>query len=138
MSIGTILILTSNSKHVLTAIVPQSGADFGGEGGGLSMTDFCIWATSASIRGEIAFFWGALPTQNYFGAKGAFRKILGSVTKNGYLKIVQRGDPLGRQGLILGAVTKKACVNFLSCLKVQVLWVHSREDSLHLQWGGWG
>ena len=25
--------------------------------------------------------------------KGAFRKILESVTKSGYLKIVQRGDP---------------------------------------------
>ena len=28
----------------------------------------------------------------FIGAKGAFRKILGSVTKNGYLKIVQKGD----------------------------------------------
>ena len=27
----------------------------------------------------------------YIGAKGAFRKVLGSVNKNGYLKIVQRG-----------------------------------------------
>ena len=35
--------------------------------------------------------------QVYIGAKGAFRKFLGSVTKYGYLKIVQRGDPLGRQ-----------------------------------------
>ena len=26
------------------------------------------------------------------------KKLLGFVTKNGYLKIVQRGDPLGRQG----------------------------------------
>ena len=33
----------------------------------------------------------------YIGAKGAFRKTLGSVTKNGYLKILQRGDPLGLQ-----------------------------------------
>ena len=33
----------------------------------------------------------------YFGAKSAFRKILGSVTKNGYLKKVQRG-PLGSAG----------------------------------------
>ena len=32
------------------------------------------------------------------GAKGAFRKILGSITNYGYLKIVQRGDTLGRQG----------------------------------------
>ena len=30
------------------------------------------------------------------GAQGAFRKFFGSVTKYGYLKIVQRGDPLGR------------------------------------------
>ena len=33
------------------------------------------------------------------GAKGVFRKFLGSVTKYGYLKIVQRGDPLGREGV---------------------------------------
>ena len=33
----------------------------------------------------------------YIGAKGAFRKILGSVTKNGYLKIVQ-GGPFGSAG----------------------------------------
>ena len=30
---------------------------------------------------------------------GAFRNFLGSVTKNGYLKMVQSGDPLGRQGV---------------------------------------
>ena len=40
----------------------------------------------------------------YSGADGAFRKLLGSVTKIGYLKIVQRGDPLGRQG---GRIPKK-------------------------------
>ena len=33
----------------------------------------------------------------YIGAKGAFRKFLGSVTKNGYFKIVQKGDSLGWQ-----------------------------------------
>ena len=35
----------------------------------------------------------------YIDAEGAFRKNLGSVTKTGYLKIIQRGDPLGRQGV---------------------------------------
>ena len=35
----------------------------------------------------------------YIGAQGAFRKFLGSMTKNGHLKIVQRGDPLGRKGV---------------------------------------
>ena len=35
----------------------------------------------------------------YIGAKCAIRKILGSVAKNGYLKIVPRGGPLGRQGV---------------------------------------
>ena len=28
----------------------------------------------------------------YIGAQGAFRKFLGSVTKNGFFKIVQSGD----------------------------------------------
>ena len=47
------------------------------------------------------FFWQALPPQKlvYIGAHGAFRKFLGSVAKYGYLKIVQRGDSLGRQGV---------------------------------------
>ena len=35
----------------------------------------------------------------YISAKRTFRKFLGSVTKYGYLKIVQRGDPLGQQGV---------------------------------------
>ena len=35
----------------------------------------------------------------YIGAKGAFRKILGSISLNGYLKVVQRGKPLGGQGV---------------------------------------
>ena len=33
------------------------------------------------------------------GAKGASRKLIGSITKNVYWKTVQRGDPLGRQGV---------------------------------------
>ena len=50
-------------------------------------------------------FWKLFTkTSRFFGARShlkkcAFRKILGSVTKNGYFKIVQRGDPLGRQGI---------------------------------------
>ena len=32
----------------------------------------------------------------YIGAEGAYRKLLGSLTKDGYLK---RGNPLGRQGV---------------------------------------
>ena len=45
-------------------------------------------------------FFGARSTLklNICGAKGAFRKTLGSVTQTGYIKIVQRGEPLGRQG----------------------------------------
>ena len=35
----------------------------------------------------------------YTGAEGTFRKFLGSFTKNGYLKTVQRGDPLCLQGV---------------------------------------
>ena len=40
----------------------------------------------------------------FFGARspsklGAFRNFLGTVTKNGYFKILQREDPLGRQGV---------------------------------------
>ena len=35
----------------------------------------------------------------YIGNKRAFRKIVGTSAKSGYLKIVQRGDPLGRQGV---------------------------------------
>ena len=33
------------------------------------------------------------------GAKGALRKIFGSVGQNGFIKKYQRGDPLGRQGV---------------------------------------
>ena len=33
------------------------------------------------------------------GAQSAFRKFLGYINKNWYLKIVQRGDPLSRQGV---------------------------------------
>ena len=49
---------------------------------------------------KIAFFRRA-PTSYlvYIGAIGAFRTFLGSITKNGYWKIVQRGDLLGRQGV---------------------------------------
>ena len=32
-------------------------------------------------------------------AKGVIRKILGQSVKNGYLKIVQKGGPLGREGV---------------------------------------
>ena len=35
----------------------------------------------------------------HIGAEVALRKILGYVTLNGYVKIVQKGDPLGRQGV---------------------------------------
>ena len=46
-------------------------------------------------------FLGARSTSKlvYIGGEGAFRKILGSITKNGYLKIVQRRDHLGQQGV---------------------------------------
>ena len=48
----------------------------------------------------IVFFFGAcFPSKLVnIGAKGALRKILGSVNQNGYLKLVQRGEPFGRQG----------------------------------------
>ena len=45
-------------------------------------------------------FLGARSTSKlvYIGGEGAFRKSLGSITKNGYLKIVQRGRPFGSAG----------------------------------------
>ena len=50
---------------------------------------------------KIAFIFGARSPSKlvYIGAKGAFRKILGSIGQNGFLKKYQRGDPLGRQGV---------------------------------------
>ena len=42
----------------------------------------CVFFGARSLR-KISIFWG----------QSAFRKFLGSVTKNGYLKLVQRGDP---------------------------------------------
>ena len=54
-----------------------------------------FWKT---LTKKLRFFSArALPSKLVCsGAKGALRKILGSVTKNGYLKIVQRAL-LGRQ-----------------------------------------
>ena len=52
---------------------------------------------------KMHFFWRALPPQSKYifrvrQSKYIFRKFLGSVTKYGYLEIVQRGDPLvGRE-----------------------------------------
>ena len=49
---------------------------------------------------KLRFFGAPSPSKLvYFSAKGAFRKVLRSFTKNGCLKLVQRGDPLGRQGV---------------------------------------
>ena len=45
---------------------------------------------------KIAFF-SAFAHPSKLVSIGAYRKILGSITKIEYLKIVQRGDPLGRQ-----------------------------------------
>ena len=47
---------------------------------------------------KIAFFFGARSLSKIV-CIGASRKILGSVTKYGYLKKVRRGDILGRQGV---------------------------------------
>ena len=49
--------------------------------------------------GQKRRFWSLFGKLVYIGAERAFRKVLGYVTKNGYLKIVQRGDTLGRQGV---------------------------------------
>ena len=47
---------------------------------------------------KIAFFRRALPQKLVdIGSQGIFRNFYGSVAKNGSLKKVQRGDPLGRQ-----------------------------------------
>ena len=47
------------------------------------------------LNKKIAFFRRALPLKiSIYWCKGAFRNILGSVTKNGYLKIIQRGKNL--------------------------------------------
>ena len=57
---------------------------------------------------KFAFFRRALPLKLlYIGAKGAFRKIVRSVTKIGYLKIVQR-VPFGPAG---GRIVKKGSVH---------------------------
>ena len=46
------------------------------------------------------FFGARSPSKLvYIRAEGAFRKILGSVGQNGFLKKYQRGDPLGWQGV---------------------------------------
>ena len=46
------------------------------------------------------FFGARSPSKLvYIGAQGAFRKNLGSVGKNGFIKKYQRGEPLGRQGV---------------------------------------
>ena len=44
-------------------------------------------------------FFGALPPQFWYrlAPKAPLEKLNGQSAKNGYLKIVQRGDPLGRQ-----------------------------------------
>ena len=49
-----------------------------------------------------AFFWLALPLKNrkiaYIGAKGAFRKILGSVGQKWISEKVSKGGPFGSAG----------------------------------------
>ena len=46
------------------------------------------------------FFGARSPSKlAFFGAKAPLEKLRGSVSQNGYLKIVQKGDPLGRQGV---------------------------------------
>ena len=46
------------------------------------------------------FFGARSPSKiAYIGAKGAFRKILGSVGQKWISEKYQRGDPLGRQGV---------------------------------------
>ena len=53
-----------------------------------------------NINQKIAFFGARSPLKfSMVGAKGIFRKILSQSAKNGYLKIVQSRDPLGRQGV---------------------------------------
>ena len=46
------------------------------------------------------FFGARSPSKLvYIGAKGAFRKILGSVGQKWISEKVSKGDPLGRQGV---------------------------------------
>ena len=53
---------------------------------------------------KIAFFWRALPQKLvYIGAQGIFRNFLGSIAKNGHLKIY-KGGPFGSAG---GRIPKK-------------------------------
>ena len=43
-------------------------------------------------------FGSPLKTSRYW-CRRRLRTFVGSITKHGYLKIVERGDPLGRQGV---------------------------------------
>ena len=53
-----------------------------------------------SLTRKVRFFGARSPLKiSYIGAKNAFRKILDLSPKNGYLKIIPSGEPLGRQGV---------------------------------------
>ena len=59
---------------------------------------------------KFAFFRHALPPI------GAFRTFLGPVTKNIFLKIEQRRDPLGQQG---SRIPEKGCLLFVFSLNFE-------------------
>ena len=72
--------------------------------------NFCPAGKSLKKQAKKGFFWHFLEIYDfsarahpsklvYIGAKGALKKVWGPSAKNGYLKVVQRGDSLGRQGV---------------------------------------